>query len=608
MRVDRSHPRPDAAAPPARSPRLRRSSRNARLARGLVASLLPIGGGLLALLLAPLWTAMTPPLAQASPVLLAGLLLAAWATSLHRPFDAPTPGAGTLAVPVALLTLGATAAGWIGAVAVVLGELARRLLRRRAPSAAPERRHWARTFELAGAVALAALVAGAVGHLTSAPGTVGTAPGLVPLALAGVAFCVVLAALLLLDKKLRRPALPIPWRESLQPVLADLAAWGVGSAVAVAALRSGWAVAGVLLAGFALLALEAARYALRHATSEQRIDDLERLNRASRRIAGQEAGLGDIAERMRIECANVVPFQWFQFEMLARESGHHSWWAGPDRVLREGEPQPPATPPALPGIHRRSQWRILERALETDERLVGRLRLWCDPRRLEADSVQLLDSLLPQMIASIQRFLLDREAKHDPLTGLAVRRVLEARLEAMFRRASEQRGSMAVMMCDLDFFKRVNDTHGHAAGDAALVATAQILLRRQEEAGAEAGMLVARYGGEEFTVLLEDGTGEEALALAEELRQEVAALALHWEGTPIPLTQSLGVACFPELLVRRPEELLELADVALYEAKRQGRNQALLNVGRGRFRKVDGTLITASDAPETPTQVPPIFA
>ena len=161
---------------------------------------------------------------------------------------------------------------------------------------------------------------------------------------------------------------------------------------------------------------------------------------------------------------------------------------------------------------------------------------------------------------------------------------------------------MAVVMCDLDHFKKINDTYGHATGDQALSATAALL-------AAETGddHLAARYGGEEFTLLLEEADGDEALALAERIRAAVEALDVVVDGQRIPLTLSLGVAVFPQLHVKRPQELVELADEALYEAKGHGRNRALLHLGRGRFRTAAGGTVSGQ-GDSKPVEPPHIFA
>ena len=122
-------------------------------------------------------------------------------------------------------------------------------------------------------------------------------------------------------------------------------------------------------------------------------------------------------------------------------------------------------------------------------------------------------TLVPQMASAVHRARLDREARLDPLTGVPVRRILDSSLHRAFRRSCDEGTSMAVIMCDVDHFKQVNDTYGHAAGDEALKLVARTLDTERRETD-----LCCRYGGEEFTVLLENTSGEAALQLAERLR------------------------------------------------------------------------------------------
>jgi diguanylate cyclase (GGDEF)-like protein len=312
-----------------------------------------------------------------------------------------------------------------------------------------------------------------------------------------------------------------------------------------------------------------------------------------------------IADRIHTECGNVVKFFWFQFEALAPGSELKSWWRGPgSEALEVGVPEPDRYPPALPGFHRRTQWQILERLLRArpDGTVLARLRLWCDPRRTDARQVELLDRLLPQMTAAVQRCLLDRESREDPLTGVSLRRVLEKRLNEGHARCCETGGSMAVLLCDLDHFKRINDTYGHPAGDAALVAVAGVLksLRRTED-------LCCRYGGEEFILLMEGTNGEDGLAVAERLRRSVESLEFEVEGQRVQLNLSAGVAAFPDLYIKTAAELILFADEALYEAKRRGRNRCLLDIGQGRYMDPEGAVLTTEEA--VPSAEPPrIFA
>lgn len=164
---------------------------------------------------------------------------------------------------------------------------------------------------------------------------------------------------------------------------------------------------------------------------------------------------------------------------------------------------------------------------------------------------------------------LERLATTDALTGLANRRAFMARLEEERMRPSMGgRGGMLIML-DLDHFKRVNDTWGHAAGDEVLVHLARLLrgdlLRATDLAG--------RLGGEEFAVLLPDTTAEEALGVAERLRRALEQSKIHvGDGATLQVTMSLGVAP----ITGDALAVLAHADIALYEAKNTGRNKVVL--------------------------------
>ena len=316
----------------------------------------------------------------------------------------------------------------------------------------------------------------------------------------------------------------LPRRPEVGSLVVEALAWTAGVPVAAAGLAVGGAegrrLTLALVASLALLAVEAARLAGLRAAGVERLGHLDRVRSAGQRMVGGVAEIEAAVERIREEVANVVPFHWFQFELLAAErDGSRSWWAAGLAAegggeLHEGVPRPDEYPPPLPGIHRRPEWRILERNLAWGERAGARLRLWCDPRQLDGEDLELLDALLPQMSASIRQSLLDREAREDRLTGTAVRRVLEKRLLGAYRSATDAGRPLAVIMCDLDHFKAINDTHGHLTGDQALAACAAALLQHKRS-----GDLLARYGGEEFTLLLEETDGDTALQVAERLRR-----------------------------------------------------------------------------------------
>jgi diguanylate cyclase (GGDEF)-like protein len=169
---------------------------------------------------------------------------------------------------------------------------------------------------------------------------------------------------------------------------------------------------------------------------------------------------------------------------------------------------------------------------------------------------------------------LKRASRHDPLTGLLNRRAIDEALAAEVQRARRLGAPFSVLMLDVDHFKPINDTHGHAAGDRALQHLATLLSSQMRDIDR-----VGRYGGEEFVVLLPGTPQEQAHGLAQRLCEKVAALPPMWRDAPLPVTVSIGVAEWlgdsgglPALMAR--------ADAALYRAKEDGRNR-VVTTGHG---------------------------
>lgn len=156
-------------------------------------------------------------------------------------------------------------------------------------------------------------------------------------------------------------------------------------------------------------------------------------------------------------------------------------------------------------------------------------------------------------------------SRHDPLTGLANRRYFDEVKEIEFRRASRSGSPLSVLMCDLDEFKRYNDTYGHAQGDRCLIALSNCI----RSLFARAGELPARLGGEEFAIILPNIYGEQAFKMAERVRLAVWALNLpHAESSVADrVTISIGVACLKHGTHENFDKLLQQADDALYRAK-----------------------------------------
>jgi len=181
---------------------------------------------------------------------------------------------------------------------------------------------------------------------------------------------------------------------------------------------------------------------------------------------------------------------------------------------------------------------------------------------------ELLALLARQTANAYENELLAEQAARDDLTGLLNRREFDAALEREFQRALRQRSPLALAMADVDHFKQCNDRHGHTGGDAVLRAL-----------GAHLGKAVRgydqvfRFGGEEFVILLPGAAAADAVMRAEEIRKSFRALELRHDGSALgPVTLSFGVAAYPGN-GSSGEALLQAADAALYEAKRNGRDR-----------------------------------
>jgi diguanylate cyclase (GGDEF)-like protein/PAS domain S-box-containing protein len=175
-----------------------------------------------------------------------------------------------------------------------------------------------------------------------------------------------------------------------------------------------------------------------------------------------------------------------------------------------------------------------------------------------------------QQLQSVQQELLQL-ATHDDLTGVANRRHFNASAEQALLSAVENKRPLSLIMLDVDYFKKVNDTRGHDAGDAVLKQTlglCQTLIRQ--------GDLLGRMGGEEFALLLPDCDEITALEIAERIRCQISQHPFHIGDGFLHITLSLGVANWrPDTLPPTLAELLKTADLALYQAKADGRNRTM---------------------------------
>ena len=162
---------------------------------------------------------------------------------------------------------------------------------------------------------------------------------------------------------------------------------------------------------------------------------------------------------------------------------------------------------------------------------------------------------------------LRRSAELDALTGTLNRRTIDLWLSRSFSEAHREDHLLSVLFVDIDHFKVINDTHGHAAGDAVLKQVSDVL--RHE---LQATDLLGRYGGEEFVIVLPGRNGDDARQLGERIRAAIELVRLEYDGKPIRLTVSVGVATrLPR--ESEPAAAVARADQALYAAKRSGRNR-----------------------------------
>jgi diguanylate cyclase (GGDEF)-like protein len=188
-----------------------------------------------------------------------------------------------------------------------------------------------------------------------------------------------------------------------------------------------------------------------------------------------------------------------------------------------------------------------------------------------ADIKSYINILEPIIHGKTQLKDLNAEVFHDKLTGTKNRTFLEQEIENLIKKSDSKGTSFSLIIIDLDFFKKINDTYGHPAGDCILVEFSKIVLGciRNND-------ILARYGGEEFIVLLPNSNLAYGTSIAEKIRASVASGKMPlFEGTNLPnITCSLGISSYPDYASNK-KDLITTADKALYNAKKHGRNKAI---------------------------------
>ena len=215
--------------------------------------------------------------------------------------------------------------------------------------------------------------------------------------------------------------------------------------------------------------------------------------------------------------------------------------------------------------------------LAVEGEIIGCISINSDqPNAFDAQDLQFFSVIGYQMATTLRHFQrfssVKKEAIYDTLTSLFNRRYFEEKLVVDAQKAFHSSSNLSIIMVDIDHFKKVNDTFGHAGGDKVLHEIASLLknsVRRQDDT-------VARYGGEEFVLVLPGVPLEATSTIAERIRQSVANTAIDIGQSQIHLTISLGISNFPIHRAKSKEELVKMADLALYEAKRGGRNRVCI--------------------------------
>ena len=196
-------------------------------------------------------------------------------------------------------------------------------------------------------------------------------------------------------------------------------------------------------------------------------------------------------------------------------------------------------------------------------------------KRFAEKELQLLEMLIGCLILPIRNALTYRQAiqsaLQDTLTGVGNRLALENNLERDIARARRQKQPLSVLIVDIDKFKRVNDNHGHSAGDHVLKAVAQQMTLCCRDA--DSTYHTYRYGGEEFVILLNNTSAKGSAIVAERLRKSIEAMTSSYDDNTIDVTVSIGVTSL--LKDDSLSTLFSRADKALYQAKNNGRNQVI---------------------------------
>jgi len=218
--------------------------------------------------------------------------------------------------------------------------------------------------------------------------------------------------------------------------------------------------------------------------------------------------------------------------------------------------------------------------LTVEGEILGCISLNSDqPNAFDVQDLQFLSVIGYQMAATLKHFQrfssIKNIAIYDTLTGLHNRRYFEERLGVDTQKSFYSGSPLSLVMVDIDHFKKVNDTFGHTEGDQVLCKISSLLknsVRKKDT--------VARYGGEEFILILPEASLESSFVIAERIRRLVENTSFEVGRAQVKITISMGISNFPSHRAKSKEELVKMADQALYDAKREGRNKVCIFGGK----------------------------
>jgi len=224
-------------------------------------------------------------------------------------------------------------------------------------------------------------------------------------------------------------------------------------------------------------------------------------------------------------------------------------------------------------------WQLILIPLKIGQKTFGALAVvTSQASNLGRDQVQILQSAGNHLGLAIRNALKYKkvriQADHDGLTRVYNRQSFDKRLRLELKRHQRHGHSLSLLMLDLDYFKKINDTYGHLAGDMVLQRIARLLKNTVRETD-----FVARYGGEEFVLLLPETSEEDAWLLAQRIRQNIQKIIFSFQGKRFNVTASIGVASLRPDPFTPADVLINRADEALYLAKNSGRNMVCTTGG-----------------------------